>query len=191
MRQICVFLLSMPQPGENRYRQSNAKHWCEFCKVFIYNNKACISRHEQTPVHHSKVEVFINAAAHQRPAVVSPVSEPSSKRSSASSKRLYEFKRADDEFCTIDEQQPEPVEWNVTDATSNFENSQATSGNRFETKLDAATSIQSDLNLSSQNTELSAIKTTTEKEPVKIELARPAKKAARGPLAAAAFEAED
>lgn len=46
--------------NKNPYRKSNAKHWCELCKIFVFNNKACISKHESTQQHRTNLELRIS-----------------------------------------------------------------------------------------------------------------------------------
>ena len=85
---------------EGKFHRSNAKHWCSLCKVFIYNNKACISKHEASPLHRSKVESAISASI----AASSNVTQP---------KQLAKSKRAETPLFKFKERQQD---WNVQSA---------------------------------------------------------------------------
>ena len=85
---------------EGKFHRSNAKHWCSLCKVFIYNNKSCISKHEASPLHRSKVESAISASI----AASSNVTQP---------KQLAKSKRAETPLFKFKERQQD---WNVQSA---------------------------------------------------------------------------
>lgn len=44
---------------KEKYRQTNAKHWCTYCKIFIMNNDLAKKRHESSPQHQDAVKRFV------------------------------------------------------------------------------------------------------------------------------------
>lgn len=56
----------------NRYRKSNAKHWCELCSVFVFPNKVSIKRHESSSKHQSRIEIKLATALANQPKEASP-----------------------------------------------------------------------------------------------------------------------
>lgn len=44
---------------KEKYRQTNAKHWCTYCKIFIMNNDMAKKRHESSPQHQDAVKRFV------------------------------------------------------------------------------------------------------------------------------------
>ncbi len=43
-----------------KYRQTNAKHWCEYCKFFIMNNDTAKKRHEGSQQHQDAVKRHVS-----------------------------------------------------------------------------------------------------------------------------------
>lgn len=57
------------------------KHWCKFCKIFVYNNTSCLKKHDSSPQHLANVERFIKETKKQEEIKkrFSPVTEPDRK----------------------------------------------------------------------------------------------------------------
>lgn len=45
---------------KEKYRQSNAKHWCSYCKVFIMNNEQSKKRHEASTQHKDAIKRYVD-----------------------------------------------------------------------------------------------------------------------------------
>lgn len=44
---------------KEKYRQTNAKHWCSYCKIFIMNNDLAKKRHENSSQHQDALKRFV------------------------------------------------------------------------------------------------------------------------------------
>jgi hypothetical protein len=44
---------------KEKYRQTNAKHWCTYCKIFIMNNDLAKKRHENSAQHQDALKRFV------------------------------------------------------------------------------------------------------------------------------------
>lgn len=47
-------------PKADRKATTNAKHWCEFCRTFVYNNKISRDKHDNSDWHRDNVQKFID-----------------------------------------------------------------------------------------------------------------------------------
>ena len=100
--------------NKNSYRKSNAKHWCELCKIFVFNNKACISKHESTQQHKTNLELKINESIYD--------SQSRNHASKIEGKRketpLYNFRKSEKSRPYLKESAA-PVQWKCTSAAIN------------------------------------------------------------------------
>lgn len=49
-----------PQPKhKEKYRQTNAKHWCEYCRVFVFNSDLAKKKHDASPQHKDAMKRFV------------------------------------------------------------------------------------------------------------------------------------
>ena len=97
--------------NKNPYRKSNAQHWCELCKVFVFNNKACISKHESTQQHRTNLELRINESIYE--------SQTKDHTYKIDRKRketpLYNFHKSEKCHSSLKESAA-PVQWKCTSA---------------------------------------------------------------------------